>query len=112
MIRRPPRSTLFPYTTLFRSRDRHAHAAVNRSSRHGNRVGDDAYAVRTGRGVLTQDRREDDGIGVRRRLVEPREKRRTGGGTAGAAAADEARAERGRDDGGGDDKPAAPPPAS
>src|SRR2546426_8390454 len=23
MIRRPPRSTLFPYTTLFRSRDRH-----------------------------------------------------------------------------------------
>src|SRR2546430_4285848 len=30
MIRRPPRSTLFPYTTLFRSRrdqDRRAHAA-------------------------------------------------------------------------------------
>src|SRR3712207_6907649 len=30
MIRRPPRSTLFPYTTLFRSlgaRDRHAEAA-------------------------------------------------------------------------------------
>src|SRR2546426_7747268 len=24
MIRRPPRSTLFPYTTLFRSRDRRA----------------------------------------------------------------------------------------
>src|SRR3712207_8218675 len=24
MIRRPPRSTLFPYTTLFRSRERHA----------------------------------------------------------------------------------------
>src|SRR2546422_3445175 len=23
MIRRPPRSTLFPYTTLFRSRDKH-----------------------------------------------------------------------------------------
>src|SRR3712207_8588005 len=32
MIRRPPRSTLFPYTTLFRSarpvHDRHAHALV------------------------------------------------------------------------------------
>src|SRR2546430_12191071 len=30
MIRRPPRSTLFPYTTLFRSRDgaRHAHVGV------------------------------------------------------------------------------------
>src|SRR3712207_8918489 len=26
MIRRPPRSTLFPYTTLFRSRDQAAHA--------------------------------------------------------------------------------------
>src|SRR3712207_8826180 len=26
MIRRPPRSTLFPYTTLFRSRDRHQDA--------------------------------------------------------------------------------------
>src|SRR2546421_6044729 len=25
MIRRPPRSTLFPYTTLFRSRERRAH---------------------------------------------------------------------------------------
>src|SRR5258707_11764331 len=24
MIRRPPRSTLFPYTTLFRSKDRHS----------------------------------------------------------------------------------------
>src|SRR5437773_3389308 len=46
MIRRPPRSTLFPYTTLFRSRfddsreDRH-HAASRRADRsprgHGDR---------------------------------------------------------------------------
>src|SRR2546425_4628758 len=28
MIRRPPRSTLFPYTTLFRSRDEHAEAEL------------------------------------------------------------------------------------
>src|SRR5256885_11826135 len=28
MIRRPPRSTLFPYTTLFRSRDRRELAVV------------------------------------------------------------------------------------
>src|SRR2546430_8354176 len=28
MIRRPPRSTLFPYTTLFRSMSGHFHAAV------------------------------------------------------------------------------------
>src|SRR3712207_6903659 len=30
MIRRPPRSTLFPYTTLFRSLDIQALVAVNR----------------------------------------------------------------------------------
>src|SRR5256885_8191635 len=28
MIRRPPRSTLFPYTTLFRSGDRHGEANI------------------------------------------------------------------------------------
>src|SRR2546427_4579978 len=30
MIRRPPRSTLFPYTTLFRSRQLQGHDGVNR----------------------------------------------------------------------------------
>src|SRR2546430_8138572 len=30
MIRRPPRSTLFPYTTLFRSRNAHLLDAANR----------------------------------------------------------------------------------
>src|SRR3712207_8873243 len=35
MIRRPPRSTLFPYTTLFRSFSRsHARAANRLSTRH------------------------------------------------------------------------------
>src|SRR5260370_2987577 len=29
MIRRPPRSTLFPYTTLFRSHDRNERGAVD-----------------------------------------------------------------------------------
>src|SRR5690349_23974306 len=29
MIRRPPRSTLFPYTTLFRSHDRSGHVALD-----------------------------------------------------------------------------------
>src|SRR3712207_8531948 len=29
MIRRPPRSTLFPYTTLFRSSPRGAHSALH-----------------------------------------------------------------------------------
>src|SRR5690348_18086182 len=31
MIRRPPRSTLFPYTTLFRSHRNGAHTATRRS---------------------------------------------------------------------------------
>src|SRR2546430_12664701 len=35
MIRRPPRSTLFPYTTLFRSLERLAH---RRRNRPGGRV--------------------------------------------------------------------------
>src|SRR5256885_11046589 len=45
MIRRPPRSTLFPYTTLFRSHlqqlegDVHAHAHVGRQH-HGRALGD------------------------------------------------------------------------
>src|SRR2546429_2652618 len=42
MIRRPPRSTLFPYTTLFRS---HGEGAVRRLAqghrRRGRRSGDD-----------------------------------------------------------------------
>src|SRR5436305_3397623 len=35
MIRRPPRSTLFPYTTLFRSR-RHGRAALQKSRRQSD----------------------------------------------------------------------------
>src|SRR2546430_1680464 len=34
MIRRPPRSTLFPYTTLFRSHARSRDRAANRTVRH------------------------------------------------------------------------------
>src|SRR2546426_9378739 len=36
MIRRPPRSTLFPYTTLFRSRRSHRLAARTPASHVGN----------------------------------------------------------------------------
>src|SRR3712207_7885639 len=46
MIRRPPRSTLFPYTTLFRSRS----------------------DLRRGRGALQRIVRLVDGIGGRRRV--------------------------------------------
>src|SRR3712207_7353944 len=34
MIRRPPRSTLFPYTTLFRSRQVHRHDSAARRGHH------------------------------------------------------------------------------
>src|SRR3712207_7585883 len=38
MIRRPPRSTLFPYTTLFRSVEYFGEAHVNRAGTHRWRV--------------------------------------------------------------------------
>src|SRR2546427_1520563 len=38
MIRRPPRSTLFPYTTLFRSTDTHIKAPANSWSWRGARL--------------------------------------------------------------------------
>src|SRR5256885_10554104 len=38
MIRRPPRSTLFPYTTLFRSLLRLQHAAARRLDRVSRRL--------------------------------------------------------------------------
>src|SRR5256885_7753887 len=56
MIRRPPRSTLFPYTTLFRSRARRLPRAaqsgeVERPDRLGlrRRVGETARICRRGR---------------------------------------------------------------
>src|SRR5262245_64998189 len=63
MIRRPPRSTLFPYTTLFRS-DRgggHLRRRLDRDDQHGERGGADAGAgggARAGAGVLP-DRSEE-----------------------------------------------------
>src|SRR5258708_18926206 len=42
MIRRPPRSTLFPYTTLFRSHDRHP--GRQPVARHGRDAADPAEA--------------------------------------------------------------------
>src|SRR2546426_5216720 len=46
MIRRPPRSTLFPYTTLFRSQEPHARLAER--ERAADRRGD-GHAVRDDR---------------------------------------------------------------
>src|SRR3712207_7482809 len=64
MIRRPPRSTLFPYTTLFRSvgprgglRDRHL-VAERLPGRRPRRDGDGAAVPRQvdGRGLVSPER--------------------------------------------------------
>src|SRR2546426_8077864 len=47
MIRRPPRSTLFPYTTLFRSRN--AHVLLSPFMPCGVRCLDDVFSRRSGR---------------------------------------------------------------
>src|SRR2546430_6313835 len=73
MIRRPPRSTLFPYTTLFRSRghlyriyavsDNIGSARLHYSPRSGGRVlcqhGSKGYMPRRTRPVLQQRRSEE-----------------------------------------------------
>src|SRR3712207_7272203 len=54
MIRRPPRSTLFPYTTLFRSH--HAH--------HGQRVhAEDGDRHRVARPAVDDEKGQGDGEG-------------------------------------------------
>src|SRR3712207_8089059 len=55
MIRRPPRSTLFPYTTLFRSRRRRGRG------RGARRRGSSAAASRTRRGRGPDPRRRAPG---------------------------------------------------
>src|SRR3989442_15093565 len=75
MIRRPPRSTLFPYTTLFRSR----HDGPTRSRRDRPErvaaavVGDEQLAVAAQRHARRADRKPDPQLGLgagreRRRL--------------------------------------------
>src|SRR5438105_10455844 len=48
MIRRPPRSTLFPYTTLFRSRE-DARLPLRRGSRSAHRRAIQSHAARAKR---------------------------------------------------------------
>src|SRR3712207_8592161 len=60
MIRRPPRSTLFPYTTLFRSDDRQAEVVLERAERAGG------AELRERRRVERQEvRRRDPGVAQR-----------------------------------------------
>src|SRR2546423_10203609 len=57
MIRRPPRSTLFPYTTLFRS-------ANSRALRERYAKADFAFLVRPDSPVLDGDRRQPISLGL------------------------------------------------
>src|SRR6266700_2656454 len=50
MIRRPPRSTLFPYTTLFRSRSRALRRAARAAPRDRGRIRELRDAARERRG--------------------------------------------------------------
>src|SRR3989454_8584085 len=51
MIRRPPRSTLFPYTTLFRSHVRHHDGPPEQVVEDHDRVGDEQHGVGNGKRV-------------------------------------------------------------
>src|SRR5438874_5323947 len=54
MIRRPPRSTLFPYTTLFRSHVDRVLRAVQRGARHLRHAG---VELREQKAIATRDRK-------------------------------------------------------
>src|SRR3712207_8311605 len=60
MIRRPPRSTLFPYTTLFRSRSGGGGAARDRRSRRDRRQARRRHRPPDDRRVRPGDLRGED----------------------------------------------------
>src|SRR5882762_10942507 len=66
MIRRPPRSTLFPYTTLFRSP---SHYSPPIRTQYGDTWVLD-YGVRSGGSVVPQQLWAPQGQGDRRRYVD------------------------------------------
>src|SRR2546422_5407624 len=70
MIRRPPRSTLFPYTTLFRSgynglRDQHGVKILHESA---TAIEPDTRRVRLDRGFLAYERSEEHTSELQSRL--------------------------------------------
>src|SRR3989475_8567775 len=80
MIRRPPRSTLFPYTTLFRSGDEGAREHPRRDAAWLSRprLGADAHHARSRPQARDVPLLEPDG----RRLPVPPPRRASGGGAA------------------------------
>src|SRR5439155_2979390 len=69
MIRPPPRSTLFPYTTLFRSREFQRREQAETKIDLGAGVGQDSTRVA---GVEVGAKRTDEQRGPRPRRIEPR----------------------------------------
>src|SRR5438876_7571482 len=59
MLRRPPKSTLFPYTTLFRSSSRGRDRRVDPRAPAGRTAGDRRRAVRRGRWTTATRRSEE-----------------------------------------------------
>src|SRR5256885_5733453 len=93
MIRRPPRSTLFPYTTLFRSRTT---SSFKKLTSHF-RVSSGSIAS----GSLLSDRSEEHTSELQspcnlvcRLLLEKKKKRSKRNGTANAAASEQVEAEQ------------------
>src|SRR3712207_7337533 len=64
MIRRPPRSTLFPYTTLFRSREMGLSVTAKRITRDDLYIADEAFF--TGTAAEVTPIREVDGRSIGR----------------------------------------------
>src|SRR5256885_3875465 len=60
MIRRPPRSTLFPYTTLFRSRVGDRQVQVRREARRRARVGQHAGEAADPALMITEPDRSEE----------------------------------------------------
>src|SRR2546427_8776032 len=61
MIRRPPRSTLFPYTTLFRSRGHHLHESHVLVGERGA-IAEGTQENRPDRHTAPRDRHDRDGL--------------------------------------------------
>src|SRR5258708_18690521 len=59
MIRRPPRSTLFPYTTLFRSKSPKKSLSGENSSREKNKLTIPSHCRRKSGKILNTERSEE-----------------------------------------------------
>src|SRR5207302_4115376 len=94
MLRRPPRSTLFPYTTLFRSRQEEMKARLQVMKFGGTSVGDASCIARAVE-IIAQAAKQNGCIavvsamsGVTNRLIEAAKKAQTGNSGEAAAVVD------------------------